>query len=81
MSPADAPRRPVFDPESIPHDPAFDRAVRGPAVASERLRPSGLRQRFARPPVWQPELTADPRLFNLDFEPRPAAVLVPWSWA
>ena len=77
MSPADAPRRPVFDPESIPHDPAFDRTVRGPAVAAERLRPSGLRERFAQPPAWQPELSADPRLFNLDIEPRPAAVLVP----
>jgi 8-oxo-dGTP pyrophosphatase MutT (NUDIX family) len=77
MSPADTPRRPLFDPESIPHDPAFDRAVRGAAVAADRLRPAVLRERFARPPQWHPELRADPRLFNLDIEPRPAAVLVP----
>jgi len=77
MSSTDAPRRPLFDPESIPHDPAFNPTVRGPAVAAERLRPSVLRERFARPPRWQPELRADPRLFNLDIEPRPAAVLVP----
>lgn len=77
MRPAEAPRRPLFDPESIPHDPAFDLAVRGPAVAAERLRPTGLRKRFEQPPMWQPELNADPRLFNLDIEPRPAAVLIP----
>lgn len=73
-----APRRALFDPETIPHDPAFaDPEIRGTAVALERLRPTALRQRFARPPAWQPEVRADPRLWMPDLEPRPAAVLVP----
>jgi 8-oxo-dGTP pyrophosphatase MutT (NUDIX family) len=77
-SAGEAPRRPLFDPETIPHDPAFeDLAVRGAAVTTDRLRPSALRTRFARPPDWRPELNADPRLFQLAIEPRPAAVLVP----
>jgi 8-oxo-dGTP pyrophosphatase MutT (NUDIX family) len=77
-SAGEIPRRPLFDPETIPHDPAFgDPAVRGTAVAADRLRPSALRARFAHPPVWKPELNADPRLFQLAVEPRAAAVLVP----
>jgi 8-oxo-dGTP pyrophosphatase MutT (NUDIX family) len=76
--PASLPRRPLFDPETIPHDPAFaDPAVRGAAVNLERLRPAALRHRFAAPVAWQPELRADPRLFVQDLEPRPAAVLMP----
>jgi 8-oxo-dGTP pyrophosphatase MutT (NUDIX family) len=72
------PRRPLFDPEQVPLDPAFDGpAVRGAAVPAGLLRPAALRQRFAEPPPWQPELHADPRLFLPDLEPRPAAVLVP----
>ena len=75
---ADAPRRPVFDPETIPHDPAFaDLQVRGAPVAPDRLRPTALRQLFAVPRPWQPELRADPRLWMPDLEARPAAVLVP----
>jgi 8-oxo-dGTP pyrophosphatase MutT (NUDIX family) len=71
-------RRPLFDPETIPLDPAFDDpAVRGAAVAADRLMPSALRSRFELPPQWQPEIRTDGRLFNLDAEPRPAAVLVP----
>jgi len=77
-SPGATPRRPLFDPETVPHDPAFDDPLaRGPALAADRLRPSALRQRFATPIAWQPELRADPRLFLPDMEPRPAAVLVP----
>jgi 8-oxo-dGTP pyrophosphatase MutT (NUDIX family) len=73
-----APRRALFDPETSPHDPAFvDPEIRGTAVALERLRPTALRQRFAMPPAWQPEVRADPRLWMPDLEPRPAAVLVP----
>lgn len=73
-----APRRALFDPETIPHDPAFaDPEIRGTAVTLERLRPTALRQRFAMPPAWQPEVRADPRLWMPDLEPRPAAVLVP----
>jgi len=75
---ADAPRRPLFDPETTPLDPAFaDLTVRGIAVAPERLRPTALKQRFATPLTWQPELRADPRLWMPDLEPRPAAVLIP----
>ena len=77
-STADTPRRPLFDPETVPHDPAFDDPLaRGPALGVARLRPSALRRRFATPLAWQPELRADPRLFLPDMEPRPAAVLVP----
>ncbi|HQR19424.1 MAG TPA: CoA pyrophosphatase [Burkholderiaceae bacterium] len=75
---ADAPRRPVFDPETIPHDPAFaDPQVRGAPVAPDRLRPTALRRLFAVPRPWEPELRADPRLWMPDLEARPAAVLVP----
>jgi 8-oxo-dGTP pyrophosphatase MutT (NUDIX family) len=74
----DRPLRTLFDPETVPHDPSFsDIAARGPAVEAARLRPGVLRRRFAQPPVWQPELHSDPRLFTLTLEPRPAAVLVP----
>lgn len=73
-----APRRPLFDPETIPLDPTFgDPAVRGAAVEPERLTAVALRARFARPPAWKPEITTDGRLYNLEAPPRPAAVLVP----
>jgi 8-oxo-dGTP pyrophosphatase MutT (NUDIX family) len=72
------PLRTLFDPETVPHDPSFgDIAARGLAVDATRLQPDLLRKRFAQPPAWQPELHADPRLFTLTLEPRPAAVLVP----
>lgn len=70
--------RPIFEPESIPHDPAFAAAeVRGEAVAAAELRVSAIRQRFASPPAWQPELRADMRLFDPDRPPRIASVLIP----
>lgn len=70
--------RPIFEPESVPHDPAFAAAeVRGAAVVAEELRASAIRQRFAAPPPWQPELRADMRLFNPDRPPRAASVLIP----
>lgn len=73
-----SPRRPLFDPETIPLDPGFDDpAVRGAAIERERLTAAALRSRFARPPAWQPEITTDGRLYNLEVPPRPAAVLVP----
>ncbi|MDR2155537.1 MAG: CoA pyrophosphatase [Burkholderiaceae bacterium] len=46
-----------------------------PAVPSERLTPIALRQRFAAPPAWQPELRREPRFS--DRSPAAAAVLVP----
>jgi 8-oxo-dGTP pyrophosphatase MutT (NUDIX family) len=82
VSAEDAPRpivaRPLFDPESVPLDPAFsDPAVRGEAIAAERLRPRALQRRFAVPPAWQPEIRADARLFDPEAAPRDAAVLMP----
>jgi 8-oxo-dGTP pyrophosphatase MutT (NUDIX family) len=77
-SPPHSPRRPLFDPETIPLDPSFDDpAVRGAPVERERLTAAALRSRFARPPRWQPEITTDGRLYNVEVRPRPAAVLVP----
>ncbi|HUL63549.1 MAG TPA: CoA pyrophosphatase [Burkholderiaceae bacterium] len=72
------PRRPLFDPETVPLDPAFaDVVARGAPVPAERLRPAALRQRFAAPISWNPELRADPSLVVPVQAPRPAAVLVP----
>jgi len=73
-----APRRPLFDPETVPLDAAFiEPGVRGPAVPLDRLRPDALRVRLATPPVWQPEITADAKLAMLTELPRPASVLIP----
>ncbi len=46
-----------------------------PAVMPDRLLPTALRQRFARPPVWAPEIRQEP-VFT-ERPPHPAAVLVP----
>jgi 8-oxo-dGTP pyrophosphatase MutT (NUDIX family) len=71
-------RLPGFDPESIPHDPAFtDPGARGAPVAADALLPPSLRHRFLSPPLWTPEMRADARLFDPGIEPRPASVLVP----
>lgn len=53
-----------------------DRVDQGlfPAPA-ERLTADGLRERFARPPVWIPELVRERRF--TDRSPAPAAVLIP----
>ncbi len=68
----------IFEPESVPHDPAFVAAdVRGAAVHPDELRVAAIRQRFGSPPAWQPELRADVRLFNPDRAPRAASVLIP----
>jgi len=69
---------PIFEPESVPHDPAFAAAeVRGAAVSPAELRVAAIRQRFASPPAWQPELRADVRMLYPDRVPRPASVLIP----
>ena len=69
---------PLFEPESVPHDPAFAAAeVRGAAVSPSELRPTAIRQRFASPPAWQPELRTDVRMLYPDRMPRPASVLIP----
>ncbi len=70
--------RPVFDPESVPHDPAFSAAeARGDEIAMGELRPLAIRQRFASRPIWQPELRTDMHLFYPDRPPRIASVLIP----
>ncbi|MBC7682507.1 MAG: CoA pyrophosphatase [Ferruginibacter sp.] len=46
-----------------------------PAVAAAQLLPDALRQRFQSPPVWQPEVRAEPRF--TDRALRQAAVLIP----
>lgn len=62
-----------FDPRRLPME-QIDDAL--PAVKHERLAPEALRQRFARPPRWEPEVTDD--RFRLDTaRPRDAAVLMP----
>jgi 8-oxo-dGTP pyrophosphatase MutT (NUDIX family) len=65
-------RLPNFNPREVPvigtgHDL--------PAVPSERLRLAALQQRFAAPPVWEPEVRAEPRFTKR--QPAAAAVLVP----
>jgi len=73
-----ATRPPTFDPEQVGHDPEFaPLAARGEPVPAERLTATALRQRFAAPPAWQPEITADARLTQLAAAPREAAVLIP----
>jgi 8-oxo-dGTP pyrophosphatase MutT (NUDIX family) len=62
----------------MPLDPGFeDAAVRGAAIDAPRLSVSSVRQHFAAPPSWQPEINTDGRLGLLEAAPRPAAVLVP----
>jgi 8-oxo-dGTP pyrophosphatase MutT (NUDIX family) len=62
----------------VPFDPTFATPEqRGAPVDPAHLTPAALRQRFAAPPAWQPEITADPRLFDATMPPRPAAVLLP----
>lgn len=63
---------PNFDPRQVPVA-GVDSHL--PAVPAERLQAEALRQRFASPPVWQPEVRAEPR-FTLR-QPAQAAVLVP----
>jgi len=46
-----------------------------PAVLADRLQPSALRQRFAIPPPWVPEIRLEPELTQR--APHPAAVLMP----
>ena len=63
---------PGFDPRRVP---AVEEVMALPPVPAERLTPEALRQRFATPPVWQPEVRAEPRFVKR--VPTPAAVLMP----
>jgi 8-oxo-dGTP pyrophosphatase MutT (NUDIX family) len=62
---------PHFDPRKIP---VLGSDAHLPAVAVAQLLPDALRQRFQNPPVWQPEVRAEPRF--TDRAPREAAVLI-----
>ncbi len=65
---------PSFDPRQVPVLPGAASAGLS-AVPAQRLTPEGLRERFARPPHWTPELVRE-RQFA-DRAPAPAAVLLP----
>jgi 8-oxo-dGTP pyrophosphatase MutT (NUDIX family) len=62
---------PNFNPREIPVQRWCSNEA---AVPHERLTAAALKQRFAHPPAWQPEVREEP-LFT-DREPRDAAVLV-----
>lgn len=62
---------PVFDPQQVP---VFQVDHHLPAVAPDHLQPDALRQRFAQPPAWQPELMRERKF--MDRQPMEAAVLV-----
>lgn len=63
---------PNFDPRQVPVL-AVDSHL--PAVPDTGLQPEALRQRFAAPPAWQPEVRVEPRFTSR--APAAAAVLVP----
>ncbi len=63
---------PNFDPRQVPIA-SVDSHL--PIVALAELQPASLRQRFAEPPVWQPEVRAEIRFS--DRTPMHASVLVP----
>ena len=65
---------PAFDPRQVPVVPGAASAGLS-AVPAQRLTPEGLRERFARPPQWAPELVRERKF--ADREPAPAAVLLP----
>ena len=63
---------PKFDPRSVPVQGIDDHLD---AVSADRLTPDALRRRFAKPPVWTPEHSAEKKFENR--EPAAAAVLIP----
>ncbi|MDQ7745520.1 CoA pyrophosphatase [Hydrogenophaga pseudoflava] len=65
---------PAFDPRQVPVLPGAGAEVLE-AVPAGRLTAEGLRERFARSPVWTPELVRERRF--TDRAPAPAAVLIP----
>ncbi len=66
------PSLPVFDPRTVP---VIGVDAHLPRVAASAQQPDALRQRFAAPPRWQPEIRREPRF--TDRAPAHAAVLVP----
>jgi 8-oxo-dGTP pyrophosphatase MutT (NUDIX family) len=65
---------PSFDPREVPILLRSDDQHLRPA-GPEHLTPEGLRQRFASPPVWAPELHREPKF--MDRKMAHAAVLLP----
>jgi 8-oxo-dGTP pyrophosphatase MutT (NUDIX family) len=63
---------PNFDPRTVP---VVGVDAHRPPVPSERRAPAALRQRFAAPPAWEPEVRAEPRFTQR--VPAQAAVLLP----
>jgi 8-oxo-dGTP pyrophosphatase MutT (NUDIX family) len=72
--PPDTPlsKLPNFDPRVVP---VIGVDAHLPAVDAQRLLPHALRERFAQPPAWEPEIWAEPRFTNR--QTAQAAVLVP----
>jgi hypothetical protein len=64
--------RPKFDPQSLP---VLGTDHHLPAVGASDLDPHALRERFAAPPEWSPEIAVERRL--IEREPAHASVLVP----
>lgn len=62
----------MFDPRVVP---VLSVDTHLPAVPGRELHPHALRQRFAAPPSFQPEIVAEKTI--LDRSPAPAAVLIP----
>lgn len=65
---------PAFDPRLIPIVADDDDEIL-PRAQAHRLTPAGMRELFARPPVWTPELRREPKF--ADRMPAEAAVLLP----
>ena len=64
----------ISNPQEIPVDGVDDHL---PPVPAERLLPQALRQRFATPPAWLPEIPGDGARFNPTGPTAQASVLVP----
>jgi 8-oxo-dGTP pyrophosphatase MutT (NUDIX family) len=73
-SPVSSRHPPAFDPRLVPVLPGAASIDLHPAPG-ERLTPQGLREHFASPPAWAPELVKERRF--TDRAPAAAAVLLP----
>jgi len=67
-------RVPLTDPQAAP---VLGTDAHLPAIDAARLAPQALRERFAAPPEWTPELAGDGVSLPPLREPAPAAVLLP----
>ncbi len=63
----------ILDPRGVP---VIATGADLPPVPQAALTPQALRERFAHPPIWQPEIEGDGGRFA-DREPASAAVLIP----